>query len=562
MFSNVIKPFLNQLYHTLLLAENELKRNALTYLVPLPILLGVICWSAWSGWRPINLNSTGTWLYLLGSIILIMIYGLQAFSSEADRKTLDFILTKPLASFSIIFAKYLPSLIIFMGWFSAFSFVVKPNPALLNLPKGIGPEWLFLVLLTVHAVSFFSGLLARGLERFMVITVLSLIMASGAYFLWHKIFTLITANFLWFDIPPQLLFFLEKILPYYLAILSLLTPLIGVYWSLKSRIRLWHFKPAIGLIGVWLLSLLAVEFAYFLFAPPVWPDRNGKTGDWHPEKGIVLAGSNQITSNSQPIAGQSYLSINRPGHKRQIIYTGTGLNNPRFSPDGHYLVFSENGQLKMVNLAKKTVTDLGEGAVTTWSEDGTRIITAKKVGPRGLSQLYQIDLKNNGTRQLHPEQFEVSDLVWDCQREKLYIFNFTNQLHCLDLKANSVKELHFPENDQPKFFGVVKPNLRYLKEKDLVFIGQVFDRTIKIYHLNLENQKIGLSEEKCDFRILTNGPLLFNQDGTAFLWPRIDGGFVYQSTYYDPDHEHHHRYCHEHDHDHEHHDHGHEHDHW
>lgn len=560
MLLNVMKPFLNHLYHMLLLAGNELKRNVLAYLVPLPLLLGAVCWSARSGWRQIDLNTTGTWLYLLGSIILIMIYGLQAFSSEADRKTLDFILTKPIASFSIICAKYLPSLIIFMGWFSAFSFFVKPNPDLLNFPQGIGLEWLILVLLTVHAVSFFSGLLARGLERFMVITVLSLIIASGAYFLWNKIFTLVTVNFLWFDIPPRLLFFLEKLLPYYLAILSLLTPLIGVYWSLKSRIRLWRLKPAIGLIGVWLLTLLAVEFAYFLFAPPVWPDQNGKAGDWHPEKGIVLAGSNQTASNSQPMEGQSYLSFNRPGHKQQIIYTGTGLNNPRFSPDGHYLIFAENDHLKMMDLTKKTVTDIGEGQVATWSEDGTRIITAKKVGPRGLSLLYQIDLKNSGTRQLHPEQFEVTDLVWDCQREKLYIFNFTNQLHCLDLNDNSVRELDFPENNQPKFFGVVRPHIRYLTEKDLVFIGQVFDRTIKVYHLNVENQKIGFSEEKSDFRILTNGPLLFNQDGTAFLWPRVDGGFVYQSTYYDPDHEHHHRYCHEHDH--EHHDHGHVHDHW
>ena len=563
MLLNMMKPFLNHLHHTLLLTENELKRNALAYLAPLPLLLGVICWSARSDWRQIDLNATGTWIYLLGSIILIMVYGLQAFSSEADRKTLDFILTKPMASVSIIFAKYLPNLIIFTGWALAFSFFVKPNPALLNLPKGIGYEWLILALLTVHAVSFFSGLLARGLERFMVITVLSLIMASGAYFLWNKLFNLVTLNFLWFDIPPQLLFFLEKLLPYYLAILCLLTPLIGVYWSLKSRVRLWRFKPALGLIGVWLLTLLAVEFAHFLFAPPVWPDLNSKTGDWHPEKGVVLAGSEQTASSSQPMEGQSYLSINHPGHKRQIIYTGVGLNNPRFSPDGSCLVFSENGNLKLMDLAKKTVTDIGEGEVATWSDDGLKLITAKKVGPRRLSLLHQIDLRNSQTRQLLPEQFEVTDLVWDCQREKLYIFSFTSQLYCLDLDDNSVRELHFPENDLPKFFGVVKPNIRYLKEKDLVFIGQVFDRTIKVYHLNVEDQRIGLSEEKSDFRILTNGPLIFNQDGTAFLWPRIDGGFVYQSTYYDPDHGHHQHHEHEHEHEHEHnHGHDHEHEHW
>lgn len=546
---------MSHFYHTLILTGNEIKRNAPAWLAPLPVLLGTIWWSSNSEWRPLNLNAAGTWTYILAGIILVMVYGLQSFSSEADRQTLDFILTKPLSPFSIICAKYLPGLAIFFCWLSAFSFLVKPNLDLLNLPKGIGPEWLILVLLTVHAVSFFSGLLARGLERFMVITVLSLVTAAGAYFLWNKIFTLITANFLWFDIPPRLLFFLEKLLPIYLAVLSLLAPLTGVYWSLKSKIRLWRFPPVLRLCGVWLVTLLTVAIAQLLFAPTIWPDRNGKSGDWHPGRGVVLAGMNQTTPSLEPTGFQSYLSLTRPGHKPRIIYTGTKISNPRFSADGKYLVFSENGRLKMMDSAKKTTVDIGEGEVATWSEDGMRLITAKKVGPKGLSLLFLVDLKNNGTRQLTSDQFEVTDLIWDCRREKLYIFSFTDQLHCLDLKDNSVKVLDFPEHDQPKFFGVVKPSIRYIKEKHLVFIGQVFARTIKIYHLNLETQAIGFSEEKSDFRILTNGPLLFNQEGTAYLWPRIDGGFVYQSTYYDPDHDHHHHHDQDHEHDHEHHDH-------
>lgn len=550
MSQNQIKPFINYFYHTQLLAGNELKRNAPAWLAPLPILLGTIWWSSRSGWRPLSLSTVGTWLYILSGIILIMVYGLQSFSSEADGKSLDFILTKPISASSIILAKYLPGLVIFACWSFAFSFFIRPNLALLNLPKGIGVEWLILLLLTVHAVSFFSGLLARGLERFMVITVLTLIIASGAYFLWNKIFALISINYLWFDIPPRLLFFLEKLLPIYLAVLSLLAPLTGVYWSLKSKIRLWRFKPALGLVAVWLITLLAVEFGRFLFAPTVWPDRNCQFGDWHPKNGIVLAGSNQKPSPSGPSEVQSYLSINRSGRKPQIIYTGTNLNNPRFSPDGRNLVFSENGHLKILDLRKKTMADIGEGLVATWSEDGTKLITAKKGGPEDRSLLYLVDLKNNLTHELNSTRFEITDLIWDCQQAKLYLLSITDQLYCMDLKSKSVTELSFPENEKPKFFGVVKPNIRYLKDKRLVFIGQVFAGAIKIYHLNLENQLIGFLEEKRDFRILTNGPLLFNQDGTALLWPRIDGGFVYESTYYDPDHDHAHDHHHDHEHDH------------
>lgn len=552
MSNPVVKQFQTQINHTCLLTWNELKKNSLAWLAPLPVLTGVFWWSSRQAWTPLSLNAAGTWAYLLTAIVLIMVYGLQAFSGEADRKTLDFILTKPLAPLAILFAKYLPGLIIFMIWWHSFSLFLKPDFASLNLPQGIGIEWAMLTFLTVHAVSVFSGLLSRGLERFFVITVMTAAMGSAAYYLWHKIFTLITVNFLWFDIPPQLRFFLEKLLPCYLAVLCLLLPLTGVYWSLKSKTRLWRFKPALGLSGAWLLTLLIIEFACFLFNPQVWPDRNCQTGDWHPKSGVVLAGVKKAAVDSTP---QSYLSLNRNGRKPRIIHTGTDLKNPRFSPDGARIVFSENGRLKIMNLTDKTLLDIDEGEVAAWGGDGTSLIAAKKIGPRGLSRLYLIDLKNKQTRSLTSQQLEISDLVWDSERERLYLLSYTDRLSRMDLRDFSIKEVPFPEDDPPKFFGVVKPNLRLQKEDGLLFIGQVFDRIIKIYILNPENEVIQFSEEKSDFRILTNGPLLFNQEGTAYLWPRIDGGFVYQATYYDRDHHHHHDHHHDHD------DHGHQHEH-
>lgn len=535
-----VKPLSKHLFNSLLLTGNELKRNVIAWLALLPVLLGTIWWSSRYDWEPISLNITGTWLYLLTGIILIMVYGLQSFSNEADRKTLDFILTKPISLYSIVITKYLTGQILFWGWFCAFNFFLKPNLTLLTLPKGIGPEWILLVILIVHAVSFFSGLLARGLERFFVITVMTLIMGFGAYYLWHKIFILITANFLWFDIPPQLLFFLEKLFPYYLTALGLLAPIIGVIWYLKSRIQLWRFKPAIRLFGIWMLTLLIIQLAGFLFSPPVWPDRNAKSGDWFEKSGIVLTGVKNERSGSKSTP-QSYLNFNRFGQKPQVIYTGIGtdLKKPRFSPDGKRIVFSENGRLKILDLVKKKSTEIGEGEVATWADDGMRLIAGKKVGPKGLSLLYLIDLKNKKTSQLTSQRLDITDLVWDSERERLYILGFTDQLKLMNLTDNSVKELPFPENEKPKYFGVIKPSIRFQNKDHLIFIGQVFAQTIKVYILNLENESIYLSEEKSDFRILTNGPLLFNQDGTAYLWPRIDGGFVYQANYYERGHHEH-----------------------
>lgn len=543
---SIIKPFFYSLSHTFILIRNELKRNAFAWLAPLPVLLVILYWSSRIEWTPIKLNMVGTWLYFLFAIILVMVYGLQSFSNEADCKTLDFILTKPISPYSIIAAKYLSGLAIFSAWLGIFNTFLSPDLALLNLPKGIGPEWLILVLLTVHAVSFFSGLLARGLERFFVITVLTLIIGSGAYYIWQKVFALIMVNYMWFDIPPRLLFILEKFLPYYLAAISLLTPLIGVVWGLKSRIKIWRFKSAQILFGIWLLNLIIIQIAYFSFSPLVWPDKNAKSGDWNPIKGIVLVGTDITPSDSDLKISQSYLSLNRSGRKPRKIYAATDLKNPRFSPDGNQIVFSENSRIKIYDFVKKTVLDIGEGEVAAWNNDGQSLITAKKTGSKGLSLLFVVDLAhNNQSRRLSSlPELTVADLVWDSQLDQLFVFDYTDHLYCYDLKNNITKKLEFPENDQPKYFGVIKPALRFQKEDGMIFIGQVFDRTIKVYILNTKNNNIWLSEQKTDFRILTNGPLLFNQDGTGYLWPRIDGGLIYNSTYYDRNHDHDHEHFH------------------
>lgn len=547
MFNKLM--IINHLFHILHLIRNELKRLSLPLLAPLPVLIGALGYSSKLGWKPVSLNSTGTWLYILAGIILIMVYGLQAFSSEADRKTLDFILTKPVSQYSIIFAKYFTGLVIFWCWWLILSFFFKPNLSLLNLPQGIGNEWLIMLLLTVHGVSFLSGLLARGLERFFVISVMTLTVGSMSYYFWNKIFTLLTANFLWFDIPPRLLFFLEKILPYYLAFLSLLVPFTGVIWILKSKTRLWRFRPVLGLTGIWSLSFGLVIIAYYLFSPQVWPDRNARFGDWSPGNDIVLVGINE-TADSQNNAHQSYLSLNRLGRKPHLIYTGNDLKNPRFAPDGNCLVFSEKGRLHIYNPAKKAVSEIGEGDAAAWDNTGEKLIAAKQIGDQGLSRLYLIDLINNQTQELTDDPIKVTDLIWDSATNQLYIWDFTNQLKRMDLKDKTIKEIQFPEKDQPHFFGVVKPNIRFQKEDRLIFIGQVYDRAIKVWVLNMETETIWPAEEKRDFRILTNGPLLINQEGTAYLWPRIDGGFVYQSAYYDRNntHEHDHECIHLHDH--------------
>ena len=56
------------------------------------------------------------------------------------------------------------------------------------------------------------------------------------------------------------------------------------------------------------------------------------------------------------------------------------------------------------------------------------------------------------------------------------------------------------------YFGAVRPDLR-LENKTPGSLSQVFDRTIKVYILNPENEVIPVFRRKKRFSILTNGPL-------------------------------------------------------
>lgn len=536
----------------LILTVSELKRNLFSYLFPLLPYGGLLSYLLIVGHNP--LNSYGAWGVLTFAALLAMTYGLQCFSNEADKKTLDFILTRPLSPYLIISVKYLISLSILTGWLLIFSFTVNVDLSHLPLPEGMGKGWIFLILLTIHGISFFSGLLAKGLERFFVITVMTGSLAGGSYYLWSLIFDLIKSNYFWFDIPAYQLTFIKTVFPVYLTVLCLATPFIGTVWLLRSRIPLGLFNPAKWLAGFWVGTCCIVISATCFFAPPHWPNPNAIHGDWHQTGGIILNASNnpfQKIDNKNTIPCQ--LTLAQLGQKSRIIYQGINIQKPRFSPAGTHIVFSENNVLKILNLKTSSLTTIGPGHTAVWSGDGSQLLCAERTEQRGPSRLYFYNTKTGTKILINGKQFMMTDFAWDSLRNNIYFLGYKDEFYSFNLKSQKIKE-YTPASDWEKplnYYGIVSPTIIFNKEKNQVIWGQVFEDELRIFGLD-EHEKITLLENLVSPRLKTASPIIINNRYEAFLWQRLDGSFVFQATkYFIHKNDHHEDHGHDHDHDHD-----------
>jgi ABC-type transport system involved in multi-copper enzyme maturation permease subunit len=530
----------------------ELKRNLLVLFLPAPLWLALLIYRWYTGIQSLDLS--GTWAVLIGAALFAMTYGLQCFSNETDQRTLDFILTRPLSPYLIISVKYGLSLGLLLGWSAIFTTSVPLSWHLLPLTEGMGPGWILLILLMIHSISFFSGLLAKGLERFFVITVMTGLLAAVCYYLWINCLNLLKANLYWFDILPRQLFLVKVIIPTYLAFLSLATPFIGTIWYLRSRIPLWRFKPAKWLLGFWLSFAGVVLLCLWLFAPPLWPDSTAFYGDWHERGGILLSGPLRIGDESsmhkinhqQKIACQIRLA--QFGHQSRRIYSGVNIVKPHFAPDGSKFVFTEQRQLKIFNLQNRKLTLVGPGDLAAWSGDSQKLIYALQIGPHGLSRIFIYDLMTKKTTAI-PETLALADLVWDSANGLLYYLGYQNEVGSFNIRTQQVRT-YTSKNAREKplnYYGIVSPTLLRVAETGTIVWGQICEDELRIFELDPKNHTIRLAENLVSPRLKNAAPLLINSNYQAFIWQRQDGSFIYQATRYASskaakDHHHHHGY--------------------
>jgi hypothetical protein len=534
-------------------AQAELRRNLLTFLLPAPIWLGIQIYRWCTAARPLGLY--GTWSILITAAFFAMTYGLQCFSNETDRKTLDFILTRPLSPYLIISVKYALSLIFLLGWIAILATSVPLSLQQLPLVEGMGPEWILLILLMVHSISFFSGLLAKGLERFFVVTVMTGLLAGISFYLWTTCLNLLKANVYWFDILPNQLNMIKTVIPTYLALLCLATPFISTVWYLRSRIPVWRFKPTKWLIGFWLGSYGAVLCCLWIFAPPLWPNNQAFYGDWHETAGILLSGPVEIggddathkIKNTQVTVCQ--ISLARFGRKSRRIYAGKNIIKPHFSPDGTQIVFTEQRRIKILNLRTHQLTVVGPGDLAAWSADNHKLICTRIIGKQDLSSIYIYNLSTKKITAL-PHTLQIADLVWDSPQNIVYFLGYQKEVGALNLKTRKITTYTAKTaREKPlNYYGIVSPTLIYIPELRRLVWGQVFEDELRIFELNPKSGDITLVENIVSSRIKNAAPLLINSKYQAYLWQRSDGSFVYQATKYYSNKGHHHVHEHHHEH--------------
>ena len=521
----------------LVLLRAECAGNRYAFLFPLPFFLGLLVYTGVQR-QSLPLDLGGVWVFTVAVLLLAMVYGLQCFSRETDRKTLDFSLSRPIPPSVLILVKYLTSLAILVGWFALFQTRVELDLAKLPLPTGMGWEWLLLALLSVHGMGFFAGIVSRGLERFMFVVIMSGSLGWLCHSLWQASFRLLTANYYWFDMPPVLYGFVCRGIPYLLALLSVTVPLAGVLWRLRGCPRPWRFPPLLGAAAAWAAAGLILLAAYRIFSPPLWPDRTAIAGDWRGNRVVMVAegaASDRevlVVDKSSKRRENGRLRLATLWRGARTIYTGVNLAKPRFSPDGQWIAFAEDGRIKALRLRDGKILEVGPGHLAAWSRDSKRLIFAHRVGKRGVSRLYLAELGRGEPVPLTEETYDLADLAWDSEHERLYLVGFFRDLYCLDLRTMKTTKYAFDKSIEPSIYlGVITPTTVLDTENGLLYLGLINNYKLQVYTLDLKTGKTEAVEEKAERRMQTGAPLMLDPASDALIWPRIDGSFVYQSVF-------------------------------
>jgi len=545
VFTNPLRVFLHTAW---VLISHELRHNRLAYI--LPSFIACFLWLGSFFFKTLPVSKTVQQMSLIGLyLILAMLYGLLAFSSDKDKKTLDFMISRPIPPSLILGVKYGCSVVVLFFWYLLFRHLFPIHWESLPLPKGVNEHWLTLLILVIHAISLLAGLQSKGLERFFIVIVTTSGMAYLSYFIWDHLFQLMTANYYWYDIPPVLMKTVTAGIPIFLTVLSLLVPLTATLWQLRNRLPFLQFRPGQFTVAVWLLTFLALGLIHIIFAPVIYPQPTAKYGDWHETSGIILAKAVNPDYAFHRVPDDRLvpceLVLSKPNRKSRILYRGNNLMFPRFSPNGQSVVFSEADELQIIDLKTKKKTNVGPGRIGAWSDDGRRIIFNRLIGPNGLSELYIYDCSDQSLRQLTPQTFHIADLLWNSSQDELLIVDYDQSIHHYNLADHSVHTTSFHDIDELHVvFGITRPLIRLDPEQKRIFLGYILQGSLKVYQYDPVNREFRFSEQITNFRMKPNAPILLKPDFSALLWPRIDGGFTYEATKYHVDHEH------EHDHEH------------
>ncbi|MGQ9778996.1 MAG: hypothetical protein ACUVRM_03835 [Bacillota bacterium] len=529
---------LARLRSVLVLAQKELGQNLFAYMFPLPFLTALFLVTVIKK-APLVLGPDISVVFLVGAAILAMVYGLQAFGGEADRKTLDFLCALPIAPWTIIVVKYLLNLGIYALWLSLFRFCLTLDLSRLALPKGVGEDWIILGLFSLLSMGFLAGLLTRGAERLLASLVLTGGVAMLCYALWSRAFKLVVARYYWFDIPPHIYGFTTRTIPVCLFLWALSVPPVFAFWYLKGRRSLLRFRPFRHLVLALFCFGLLIEGARATLGPAIWPlpdiFQRGVSGDWHVKAGVALAGPSYV----YPSGVVPYLAVARIGGRARIVYRGTCVHSPRWSPDGRRIAFVDDGWIMVLD--GRRIRRLVRGVYPWWGDDGRKIVYV--TGEGKTRTVYSLDLATRKrVRLLSLEEIPLG-LAWDARRQHLYIITKKGFLKDYALKSGHVVNLSIPS---PVVMSMQNPGYTLAPDGRLL-LSLCHDYEFRLFaHVPGQNE-LTLLDQGSGHELSSLAQVIISPTGEGFLYPRIDGAYEYKGFV---QHEHHHDHEHgEEDHD-------------
>lgn len=528
--SSIGQKTINLLKTGFVLARKELVQNWVIYLIPATILLPLLILKSHN--TPFVLNAKLSVVVLVAAFILAIVYGLQSFASETDRKTLDFILSRPISSILLITVKFTINMGIFLFWMGLYIYMLRFDWSLLNLPPIVG-GWLFLSMLIVLSMGFFSGLIVQGAERLVITVGLTGLLAGGCYILWNQAFTLMSANFFWFDIPPNILSIVGIWLPMTLIIVSLLTPLVFSLWYLRGRVSPTRFQPFRRLALCWFFIIIPIELSCIFFAPAIWPDslNNPTSGDWHPTSGMAIAGSYYKDRYPSHI-----LYVAHYGTKVHQVYTGSRIHSPRWSPDGQRIAFVDGSWIKILHGTQ--VRPVIQGDFPFWSQDGKSISFCHKPDKKDyFDGIYRIDLATGKVTSLYMFHLQLLGAVWDSHNNKLYLLHEEEAkkgfFESVDLKSKQAESHSMPS---PIVLYMQKPILT-LASDGRVLVGFASEHEIQVYIYSPVSHQVELFDDYRGHEVDPASQPILATSAQGYLIPRLGGGYLYKGII--PPHQHH-----------------------
>lgn len=476
------------------LVKKEFKQNALIFIIPYLILVAIIILNLRNGdW--LNPNWAEIFTICL-PFAMAGAYGLQAFDLEVSGQTKDFLLTKPLTINSIIWSKFFCGLAVWLPFAFIWVALIYPQSFIKPDLNNINSFWLasfIMMVLTLYAASFLTGILVKGPIKLLVAILIGGIALGWTLFAWSEFLTLIFyLQIERFQLLALIFYYLFIIFLSLLIIRITVSIIFGIFKNIEIKDNLKQvLLPVLILI---ILPLLIIPFNYYN-RPVICSFDNlltsiFKQSDWF----IAMKGINQPSGDLFAFSDdQGRLAIGKLYEKPEVVYVSNSdgeesLNNLCWSPNGKYISFSDNHRIKIYLLKNKKTIDFIDGDISFWSHDSKEIMIGKVLESetqlsetggevqRQVINLRVYDLYNRVGRVIGNFTTTGFSLGWDSKNSNLLAVDISGVLKVINT-SGTVEEI----------------NLFDIDEQETVFASEVFyadstGRKLKIVVFSINRQ--------------------------------------------------------------------------